>query len=771
MSIKILFFSFIILFTANINAQIAIGDWRIHSSYINASEVIDAGNSVYCITEGGLYKYNTYDNSIEDFSRIDGLSDVNITTGEYYDGTLILGYDNGNIDIVTNNTIYNIPDIKRKEIFGSKSINNIFFYNSFAYLSCGFGIVKLDYKRNEIKDTYFIGENSTQKKINSFTASSSYFYAATEDGIYRADINSPNLAFYENWEQITDIPNYNSSFNIITFFNNSIYAVQQVGEDYDNLYRYIGNSWELFNPDTAKKYYSIKPYEDQLLICNDGYYTQIDKYDNITKKIYEYNLSWGIQKTNIRDVVLKNSTYFFADNIYGIVKLSNTTIDLIKPNGPATSSFFKTSIKNGELWGVQGGVTGIWTPQLKKAYAMNFNNNNVWTNTTVSGAWMSDLIDITFDIDDSRKVFIASYSGGVVQIVNGKVDTIYTDFDTQTALNPRKQIASISTDSKNNIWVSLRAMNNQFAVKTTDNKWHHLSYSDRTTVDWIGDMIVTQDDYKWVLLPRVGLFAFNDKGTFDNIDDDEYNIFYILDENGDIVSNEPLCLEEDKDGTIWVGTSKGVVTYFYPKDVFFSEYKNNNIANYKYRGQRVIIEQNGIAQYLLETEEVTAIAISGDNTKWFGTKYSGVYHISADGTEELEHFNTENSPLLSNNILSISINDLTGEMFIGTEKGLISYKGTATEGNEFFKDVYAYPNPVPHDYTGLIAINGLVTNANVKITDISGNLVYETQAKGGQATWNGRNFDGERVKTGVYLAFCSDEEGDKTFVTKILFIN
>ena len=770
MSIKLLFFSFIILLSANIKAQIAIGDWRIHSSYINAKKVIDADNSIYCITDGGIYKYNTYDNSTEDFSRIDGLSDVNITTGDYYDGTLILGYDNGNIDIITNNTIYNIPDIKRKEIFGSKSINNIFFFNSFAYLSCGFGIVKLDYKRNEIKDTYFIGENSTQKKVNCFTASSSNFYAATEDGIYRANINSPNLAFYENWEQITDIPNYNSNFKIITFFNNSIYAVQQVGENFDNLYRSVGNSWQRFNPDTAKQYYNIKVNNEQLSICNDGYYTQIDKYDNITKKITEYNSSWSVQKTNIRDVVLKNSTYYFADDDRGIVKVNENSFDFIKPNGPATSNFFKTSIKNGILWGVQGGMSGIWTPQLKKAYAMNF-ENNVWTNSVITGDWMSDLVDITFDNNDSRKVFIASYSGGVIQMINGKVDTIYTDFDTQTALNPRKQIASISTDSKNNIWVSVRAMNNQFAVKTPDNKWHQLNYSNRTTVDWIDDMIVTKDDYKWVILARVGLFAFDDKGTFDNIDDDDYNIFYILDENGDVVSNEPLCIAEDKDGTIWAGTSKGVVTYFYPKDVFLDKNKNTNISNNKFRGQRVIIEQNGIAQYLLETEEVTAIAISGDNTKWFGTKYSGIYHISADGTEELGHFNTDNSPLLSNNILSISINDITGEIFIGTEKGLISYKGTATEGNDIFKDVYAYPNPVPHDYTGLIAIKGLVTNANVKITDISGNLVYETQAEGGQATWNGRNFSGEKVKTGVYLAFCSDEEGEKTFITKILFIN
>jgi len=770
MSKKLVFFTFIIFISLNIKAQVAIGDWRIHSSYNNAFKIIDADNSVYCITEGGLFKFNIYDNSTEDFSRIDGLSDVNVTAGEYNEGTLVLGYDNGNIDIITNGTIYNLPDIKRKEIYGSKRINNIFFYNSFAYLSCGFGIVKLDYKRNEINDTYFIGENSTQKEINDFTVSDTYFYAATEDGVYRADINNSNLAFYENWELITDIPNYQSNFKLIEFFNNSIYAVQKVSNSKDNLYRSVGNTWQLFNPDSAIVYYNIKSYTNDLLFCNDNYLTQIDENDNITKKVYQYDMYWGKQQSKIRDAILKNTMYYYADYDLGIVKHNNNSTDLIKPNGPSTPIFYDIGISQGKMWGVQGAPTGLWRPQGNTAYAMNFEDNS-WTNSKLTGLHLTDLISVTFDNDNSNKVYIASYGGGVIQITNGKKDTIYTDFDTQTATDPLKQIASVATDSKNNIWVSLRAVSNQFAVKTIDNKWHHLNYHSRTTVDMIGKLIITQDDYKWVILPRIGIFAFNDKGTFDNIDDDVYNRFYILDENGDIVSSEPICMAEDLDGTIWVGTTKGVVTYFYAKDVFNANNINTDISNNKFKGQRVIIEQNGIPQYLLETEEITAIAVDGNNCKWFGTKYSGIYQISSDGTKELKHFNTENSPLLSDNIVSIGINDLTGEIFIGTEKGLISYKGSATEGNEFFKDVYAYPNPVPHDYTGLIAIKGLVTNANVKITDISGNLVYETQAEGGQAIWNGKNFDGQRVKTGVYLAFCSDEEGEKTFVTKILFIN
>jgi len=186
-----------------------------------------------------------------------------------------------------------------------------------------------------------------------------------------------------------------------------------------------------------------------------------------------------------------------------------------------------------------------------------------------------------------------------------------------------------------------------------------------------------------------------------------------------------------------------------------------------------LVEQDGHFQYLLETEVVTAIAVDGANRKWIGTQKAGVFLMSEDGTEQILHFDENSSPLLSNNITSIAINHETGEVFFGTDKGIISYKSTATKGSDKFKkeDVYAYPNPVREDYEGIIAIKGLVTNAVVKITDISGTLIYETIAEGGQAIWNGKNFNGEKAHTGVYLVFASNEDGSETIVTKILVIN
>ena len=143
--------------------------------------------------------------------------------------------------------------------------------------------------------------------------------------------------------------------------------------------------------------------------------------------------------------------------------------------------------------------------------------------------------------------------------------------------------------------------------------------------------------------------------------------------------------------------------------------------------------------------------------------------MSADGTKQLRNYNIDNSPLPSNSISDIAINDITGEVFIGTDKGMISYLGDATAGGDECKDHLVFPNPVVHGYNGPIAIRGLLNNADVKIADVAGNIVYHTKSNGGLATWNGMNYSGERAQTGVYTIYVSNEDGSQTCVTKLLF--
>jgi hypothetical protein len=260
-----------------------------------------------------------------------------------------------------------------------------------------------------------------------------------------------------------------------------------------------------------------------------------------------------------------------------------------------------------------------------------------------------------------------------------------------------------------------------------------------------------------------GLFVLDPGTNVASASDDQYRKIRLSDHDGNLLPNDIYSLAFDRDGYLWVATSEGVLISYNPDQAIDAS---------TFAVQRVKIPDvvEGLAAYLLQTETVTSITVDGGNRKWFGTSKSGVFLQSSDGSKELLHFNMKNSPLPSNNIMDIKIHPTSGEVFIATDKGLISYRGDATDPVEKFGKVYAFPNPVKPNYNGLISIVGLVENTTVKITDISGNLVYETQSLGGQATWDGKNLNGHRVSTGVYLIFCSDSKGEQTAVSKLLFI-
>jgi ligand-binding sensor domain-containing protein len=281
----------------------------------------------------------------------------------------------------------------------------------------------------------------------------------------------------------------------------------------------------------------------------------------------------------------------------------------------------------------------------------------------------------------------------------------------------------------------------------------------------IGFMIVDASDQKWILKRSNGLLiVFTDEGTIDDTSDDKVKVLYSTQGAGNIPGNKVYSFAKDLDGEVWVGTDKGVAVFYSPENIF--------ISGADYDAQRILVPRNdgsGLADYLLETELITSIAVDGANQKWIGTERAGLFLFSEDGLDQLEHFTAENSPLLSNNITSISINK-KGEVFIGTAEGIISYKGTATPPNPPGSKVYAYPNPVRENFTGLVAIVGLVNNSYVKITDSYGNLVYQTKSEGGQAVWDGLNFNGEKVATGIYMVFAVTEDKSEKVVTKILVI-
>jgi ligand-binding sensor domain-containing protein len=311
-------------------------------------------------------------------------------------------------------------------------------------------------------------------------------------------------------------------------------------------------------------------------------------------------------------------------------------------------------------------------------------------------------------------------------------------------------------------WISTSLTDNPVYRRTAQGQWESivLNYGGFGSDTRIGEILVTKDGDIWLLVQNDGILVFRETaaGNF------EERFFNVQNQRGDLL-DRVYSIAEDKDGNIWVGSNKGPVVFYDP----FTIFEVSEITGY----QPEIPRNDGtlFIDFLLSTEKINSISVDGANRKWLTTEKSGVYLVSEDGKKETYHFMEVNSPLLSDNVQTATINDKTGEVFFGTEKGIISFRGEATEGDDDFGNVYVFPNPVRENYNGDVTVTGLIKDASVKITDISGNLVFETKSLGGQAIWDGKNFSGDRVHTGVYLVFCSNKDGSKTRVTKLLFIH
>lgn len=740
--------------------------------YTNTNKVAEGNNMIYCSTDNGIFYYQKSDNTINKLTKVQGLSDIGISTIGFSQNTstLFVGYSNGNIDLVKNNSIYNISDIKRRLISGDKNINNVYFLNNYAYVSTAFGIVVLDILNKEIKETYFIGDYGTTLNINDITSDLNYIYAATDKGIYKGEYSSNlNLSDYNNWYKMTYIPNSDSVFNSIVTFNNKLYACyDNKNHNKDTIYVIDGYNWAYFDS-LNHTVNSISANSKNLIICNTNYIQMFDYNLNNIGEVWNYNLNPLQVKYAIID---NNNQLWIADRNNGLVMKNGSVFEKFIPNGPLNAKVSSISVQGNNLWAATGGKDGSWSnlwnrPEIHTFVGESWTTLNSSNTNEMSG--YIDILKVIVNPSNPSQTFAASWGGGLIEFNNFDVVARYNE--TNSTLQDldvwAKHVRTygLAFDENNNLWITNSQVTNAISVKTFDNKWYGFEYYSEINTASIGDIIVTKNNHKWAILPRgVGLFAFNEKGTFENASDDDTKKFQILDENKQIITNDIFSIAEDKEGQIWVGTNKGIVVYYNPENVFSSQ---------NFYAQRIILPSaiEGQASYLLENEAVTAIVVNGANQKWIGTETSGAFLLSADGTEELHHFTADNSPLLSDNITTIAIDGISGEVYFGTDKGIISFRGTATDGSENNEQVYVFPNPVRENYTGIITITGLVTDSNVKITDISGSLVYETTSEGGQATWNGKNFEGRKVNTGIYLVFSSNKDGTKKNISKILFIN
>ncbi len=753
-----LFFLLFVLFSFTGYGQLRLGEWREHLPYQKASKLVKAGDRLYCLTESGLFSYSLQDNELVAYSKTSGLSESEISTVEWSENeqTLLVAYTNGNLDLISDGKITNLPDIKNFALVSDKRINSIAIRDGFAYLGTNFGIVVVNMVREEVADTYFIGSGGEQLEVNELAFSENEIWAATDRGVFSANWNAINLTDFNSWTLQNGIPDFQKECSHLKFLNGNPVVSRDLSETVSELYQYKTGVWSTFGSGFTK-IYSLNNANDQLWVVQ-AEETQIFNSNGTQADVIS---SSNLQQ--MRDAYEYDGRTFVADWEQSLVEIIGGSLSVLKPDGPLSGNLTNVYSHGSDTWAVAGGYDNSFEGIDHKAELYQFHDQE-WTNYTEKNTdafiESTDLIAISANKRDQSLVYSASWGDGIFVF---KDQQYLRNWDSGNSPLGTKGISGIDSDRDGNLWILDANSSSPIKVLTLENEWISLNYSALANRVNMKKILCLSNGDKWVL-NNLGqsLFAFNENGTLANEDDDIVASFLIRDENNATISSQVYDVVEDEDGDVWLGTASGVAVYSNPGNLF----RSGDFVAYQ-----PIITIDGSAHFLLGSETVVSIAVDGANQKWLGTENSGVFLVSENADEQLAHFTNENSPLPSNNIQKISVNPSTGEVFFLTDKGMVSYKGGVTEGEESYNDLYVYPNPVRETYHGDIVVSGLMSESTVKITDIGGNLVMEGKSAGGQYIWDGKNFNGSRVHTGVYLIFCSNSDGSKSKVIKLLFIH
>lgn len=729
------------------------GTWNEHFSFCNVQQLESVDDNVFALAENGIFIYNTTTEEIQKITKLNGLSTIGLTCFAFCDSTssFLIGYSDGTLDILyyPSLRVKSIPTIAQKSLYASKKINKIVMHNDTAIIAAEFGVLTFSMTTKNFISTTILSNDGSYVPAKSVACGNDRIYSATTKGIYSASLDNPNLSDYTTWTKLTAIPYENDTISHIAVLNDVVYYVHnETGAlAKDSIFKYDNGIVEVFKL-PIHEISNLKTKNNTLYVAA----THVAKvYDSAEKLLFSIDSS-TTKKTYFNDVTSTTADYWCASRNFGIV---STTKNIV-PMGPKTNTIADMQFANDYLHVVEGHPE-IW---MYGIYERKDNVNN-WVGHTNYEVNRSVSVEA---IPNTPRFYYGTVGGGIVEsesfmnyiAIYDNTNTIMTSSHTTEDFT---YIADITSDKKSNLWFVNQGVEKPIIVLDKDKNWYSFTIDKGTRSNTFNKIIVDSRGYKW-LTGTNKVVVFFENNTFSDTTDDKTVQISLSDSEG-MIASFSTCVAEDLDGEIWIGTNQGIAIHSAPSRVF----KDRQSIS------RIKIEIDGEVGYLLSSENITCIAVDGANRKWIGTENSGVFLISENGTEQLENFTKSNSPLPTNMISSIAINYETGEVYIGTSNGLVSFVGDATVGKTEMSEIQIYPNPVRETYEGNIIIKGLVADANVKITDISGNLVRTIIANGGTATWDGRNLYGERVQTGIYLVYISDETATYTTIKKILFIN
>ncbi len=719
--------------------DIPIGEWRTHISYASIEHITHSSQKIFGASRHGLVVFDKTENSLSTLTKLNGLTTVGISALAYHESTqqLLIAYEDGRFDVVKENTITPFSPTQTSTLTGSKKINHITTHQGLAYLSTDYGILIFDLTRSNLKETWRdLGRNGSTLKINATTFFGDSIYAATAKGIIAGRL-SDNLLDYANWKR-EDSNDFDAEVLQIATFNNAVYAtLNNLG-----IYKNSQSSWILQDVFQGSSFTNLIASTSSLFILAENKIWTLNNSD-ILEQIESPLLTKPQTVTKI-----STNEVWIGDGTNGLVSNVTGSFSSYLPNGPRAANSIRLVLINGQLVALSGGFTVARQPNRLPGY-IDFFDRGSWS---TSQSVMEDLTDIA---STSENKFTISSFGFGIEERNEQGALALFDETNSTLINTNSPTRSVNVTalaySPEGSWVANYGAASSLHLLTTTAVWEAFSFP-INSAQYPLDLAIDFSGNIWMVLDPLqggGLLVFNKLSGESR---------YLTDAPGagGLPSRNVRSITVDRTGSVWIGTDRGVA-YFLSGTNFFGTSVN---------AIRPIFEN----RFLLQEDRITALAIDGGNRKWMGTE-RGVWLFNATGEELIQNFTIENSPLLANGIQSIKVDPTSGEVFFATTEGIISYRSNATVATSAPYTVKIFPNPVTQNFRGEVGINGLPIDAVVKITDIRGKLVWQTQANGGSTSWNVMDYTGKKVSTGMYIVFCATADGNERTVGKIAVVD
>jgi len=755
--------------------------WEDFYSYNNVKDFTKVDDKIYAIVDNAVFIYDVITQETEKLSSIQGLSGED-TSSIYFDKTferLVIGYETGLVEVVDKQGNIKISnDIERLSITGEKRINHIAAFGNKLYLATPFAIVVYDIEKLQFGDTYFIGNGSTEVNINQIEVFQDKIYAATPQGIFIAETNNPNLIDFNNWQQPQG--NFIGDFKTIEAFNGELYTSRSNGFYKINL----SGSLQLISFLIVGDVINLKASEEFITACTR---THAFSYDT-SLMLNAAATSTGSINYTVQSGFAENRIIYVGTKEFGILQrtFANTEdYDEIHPKGPNSNDVFSITAQNNNLWVVYGGYNGAFTPQQRALGFSHFNGDD-WMNIPYNPLFPArDLVNVTIDPNQENKAYISSWgqnddsnlnaTGGLLVVENDEPISFLnqTNSGLESIMIPSSpnsrsvRVNGTAFDTQGNLWVTNALVDNRLKKLSTNGTWSGFDLSSILSTEDLGltELIIDRIGTVWIGSRNNGLLAFNEMGNRKRALVNQLS-------RGSLPDLAVSTVANDRNNRLWIGTKKGVVVFSNTGGVFEAS---------TYDAAPVIIEDDGIPKKLLGDQAINSIAIDGADNKWFGTDTGGALGTNPSGQETLFNFNKDNSPLPSNRIFKIEVDDTNGKVYFATDKGIVAFNNNVAPFGNSLGEVYAYPNPVRKEHS-FVTIDGrndtnLPRGTNVKILDASGRLVHETnviegqELKGGKVVWNKTNLSGRKVASGIYIVLLTLPDKSETSMTKIAIIN